>query len=154
MHRKCRERFLHYRLQRRPLVSNPGMHHGTCVTHVTWCMPGTLTHDGGGNVPGIPGACATRNFAYLVRGPWLYRCLPRKGVGKRLRFIMPRVYPFSMTFTAVGTINHEHHYSLYVLFSIMPLMTLCKNGIGRECNVLYITFWYAVMFSAMGPGRY
>ena len=28
--------------------------------------------DGGGNVPGILGACATRNFAYLVRGP----CLP------------------------------------------------------------------------------
>ena len=24
---------------------------------------------GGGNVPGIPGACATRHFAYLVRGP-------------------------------------------------------------------------------------
>ena len=24
----------------------------------------------GGNVPGIPGACATRNFTYLVRGPW------------------------------------------------------------------------------------
>ena len=23
-----------------------------------------------GNVPGIPGACATRNFAYLVRGPF------------------------------------------------------------------------------------
>ena len=23
----------------------------------------------GGNVPGIPGACATRNFTYLVRGP-------------------------------------------------------------------------------------
>ena len=25
---------------------------------------------GGENVPGIPGACATRNFTYLVRGPW------------------------------------------------------------------------------------
>ena len=25
---------------------------------------------GGGNVPGILGACATRNFTYLVRGPW------------------------------------------------------------------------------------
>ena len=24
---------------------------------------------GGGNVPGIPGACATRNFTYLARGP-------------------------------------------------------------------------------------
>ena len=24
----------------------------------------------GENVPGIPGACATRDFTYLVRGPW------------------------------------------------------------------------------------
>ena len=23
--------------------SNPDMHHGTCVTHVPWCMPGSLT---------------------------------------------------------------------------------------------------------------
>ena len=26
-----------------PLVSNPDLHHGTCVTHVPWCMPGSLT---------------------------------------------------------------------------------------------------------------
>ena len=26
-----------------PRVSDPGMHHGTCVTHVPWCMPGSLT---------------------------------------------------------------------------------------------------------------
>ena len=26
-----------------PLVSDPGMHHGTCATHVPWCMPGSLT---------------------------------------------------------------------------------------------------------------
>ena len=26
-----------------PRVSNPDMHHGTCVTHVPWCMPGLLT---------------------------------------------------------------------------------------------------------------
>ena len=44
--------------QRKPLVSDPGMHHGTCVTHVPWCMSGSLTCDEGGNVPGIPGACA------------------------------------------------------------------------------------------------
>ena len=24
-------------------ISDPGMHHGTCVTHVSWCMPGYLT---------------------------------------------------------------------------------------------------------------
>ena len=48
----------HRRLQRKPLVSDPGMRHGTCVTHVPWCMSGSLTCGGGGNVPGIPGACA------------------------------------------------------------------------------------------------
>ena len=26
-----------------PRVSKPDMHHGTCVTHVPWCMPGSLT---------------------------------------------------------------------------------------------------------------
>ena len=26
-----------------PWVSDPDMHHGTCVTHVTWCMSGSLT---------------------------------------------------------------------------------------------------------------
>ena len=24
-------------------VSDPDMHHGTCITHVPWCMPGSLT---------------------------------------------------------------------------------------------------------------
>ena len=46
------------RLQREPLVSDPDMHHGTCVTHVPWCMSESLTCGGGENVPGIPGACA------------------------------------------------------------------------------------------------
>ena len=26
-----------------PLVSDPDMHQGTCLTHVPWCMPGSLT---------------------------------------------------------------------------------------------------------------
>ena len=48
------------RFQRKPLVSDPGMHHGTCVTHVPWCMSGSLTCGDRENVPGIPGACAPR----------------------------------------------------------------------------------------------
>ena len=70
MHRECRERFPRQRLQWKPLVSDPGMHHGRCVTHVPWCMSGSLTRGGGENVPGIHGAGATRNFMYLARGPW------------------------------------------------------------------------------------
>ena len=55
--------------------NDPDMNHGTCVTHVPWCMSGSLTGDflwsrWRGNVPGIPSACATRNFVYLLRGPW------------------------------------------------------------------------------------
>ena len=57
MRRECRERFPCGRLQRKPLASDPGMHQGTCVTHVPWCMSGSLTGGGGENVPGIPDAC-------------------------------------------------------------------------------------------------
>ena len=32
-------------------------------------MSGPLTRGGGENVPGIPGACATRSFRYLIWGP-------------------------------------------------------------------------------------
>ena len=70
MRRECRERFSRHRLQRKPQVNDPGMHHGTCVTHVPWCMSGSLTSGGGENVSDIPGVCATRNFTYLARGPY------------------------------------------------------------------------------------
>ena len=64
---ECRECFLRQQLQRKPLISHPGMHHGTCVTHVPWCISGSLTC--GESVPDIRNACATRNFTYLERGP-------------------------------------------------------------------------------------
>ena len=66
MRRECRERFARHWLHRKPLVSDSGMHHGACATHVPWCMSGSLTRSDGENVPGIPGACATRNFTYLA----------------------------------------------------------------------------------------
>ena len=46
MHREFRERLPRYQLQRKPLVSDPGMHHGTCVMHVPWWMSGSLTRCG------------------------------------------------------------------------------------------------------------
>ena len=66
-----------------PLVSDSGMHHGTCVTHVPWCMSGSLSRGGGENVPGNPGACATLNFACLARGP----CVTKE---KELGHMTPR----------------------------------------------------------------
>ena len=54
------------------------MHHGTCVAHVLWCIPGSLSSgflwsSCGEFIPGIPGACATRNLAYLVRSPFMQK---------------------------------------------------------------------------------
>ena len=65
-----RERFPHHR----------GLTIPTCITARAWRMRRDAYRDrylavsfevvGGKNVPGIPCTCATRNFAYLVRGPW------------------------------------------------------------------------------------
>ena len=55
------------------------MHHGTCVTHVPWCMSGSLTRGDGENVPGIPGACAPailRIWQEAHGGKWCKRTAP------------------------------------------------------------------------------
>ena len=54
MRRGCRERFPRHLLQRKPLVSDPGKHHGTCVTHVPWCMSGSLNRGSEKKFPAFP----------------------------------------------------------------------------------------------------
>ena len=72
MHQEYGGRFPRHWLQGKQPVSDPGVHHGTRVTHVPGCMyVGIANPRWRGNVPGIPGAYATRNFTYLVRGPLL-----------------------------------------------------------------------------------
>ena len=56
-----------------PQASDPNMHHGTCVTHVPWCSPGSITS-------GIlRNRCRgkrsrhsrhMRSTQFCVRGPW------------------------------------------------------------------------------------
>ena len=118
MRQECRECFLWHRLQRKHLVSDPGMHHGTCVTHVSWCMSGSLTRGGGENAQGIPGACATRILTYLARGPLnSYTCIAERCISlievetKWLRFCRryfqchflewKLLYFFSLNFTEI-----------------------------------------------------
>ena len=59
-------------------VSDSDMHHGTCVTHVPWCMPESLSSSflwsrWRGKSFRYPRACVTRNFTYLARGPFSWR---------------------------------------------------------------------------------
>ena len=46
--------FSRNRLIRKPLVSDRGMHHGTCVTHAMWCMSVSLTRGSGESFPAFP----------------------------------------------------------------------------------------------------
>ena len=72
MHRECRERFPRHWLQRKLLVSDPGMHHDTCVTHVPWCKSGSLTRGRGKTFPAFPAHAQPAIFTYLARVPWIY----------------------------------------------------------------------------------
>ena len=54
MLRQCRGRFPRHRLPRIPIVSDPDMHHGMCVTHVPWFISGSLTRGGGETFPAFP----------------------------------------------------------------------------------------------------
>ena len=67
MRRECRECFPRHRLHRKPLVSDPDLHHARA-----WSMWGSLTRGGGESVPDISGACVTRNVTYLARVTWAY----------------------------------------------------------------------------------
>ena len=102
----------HRRIQRKSLVSDPGMHHGTCVTHVPWCMSGSLTRGVGENVPGIPGACATRNFTYLARGPWPNLENNRNDSLVLYKFMNKLQYAFICEKAYISIFHDQHSFSL------------------------------------------
>ena len=69
MRRECQERSPSHQLQiRKSLVSDPGYtSRHVCHARAVMMHVGIANPWWWGNVPGIPGACATRNFMYLVR---------------------------------------------------------------------------------------
>ena len=148
MRRECRERFPRHRLQGKPLVSDRGMHHGTWVTHVPWCMSGLLTRGGGENVPGIPGACATRNFSYLVRGPWSYCSLALSHRNNRVPIQVLQYQPFEETDQSHRSHNapvpyptmhnSAHSFSNGTKPKPQPILNIAFCGIWKSCIVGFV----------------
>ena len=136
--RECRERFPRHRLQRKPLVSDPGMHYGTCVTHVPWCMSVSLIRGGGENVPGIPGAYATRDFAYLGRGllPWPW-WRHQMETFSALLAICAGNSPVTGEFPAKRPVTR----SFDVFFDLQPNTPLSKQSWGRWCEIPSPSLW-------------
>ena len=95
------------------------MHHGTCVTHVPWSMLGFHTCGGGENVPSIPGAWATPNFVYLVRGPW-----------------------YSLSFTAPQRLIQVYMWAIYICVCVKESESVCV------CVCAFLFVWLSVLCEA------
>ena len=101
MCRECRERFPRHRLQRNRGLAIPACSTARAWPHVPWYMPGSLTHGGRENVPGIPGACATRNVTYLAKAP-----LPSKSSSGTDRISMYLLVYLSLPLTHLHLAPH------------------------------------------------
>ena len=94
-----------------PRVSNPDMHHGTCVTHVPWCMSGSLTSGflwsrWRGKRYRHSRCMRTPNFPYLARGP--YTTTKRAKWRKmRLQYHEPSQVRFTPSFHCCNQISNE-----------------------------------------------
>ena len=153
---ECRERFPRHRLERKPLGNDPGMHHGTCVTHVPWRMSESLTRGDGENVPGIPGACATHNFIYLVRGrlgcqmPFLFVMIYLPLIGCCLRYkSFYCVHNISLNPTAATTFTRLIGGQVIGLLGFWLSMQAIVSFfiIVKNIRFLTIAFHYLAMFA-------
>ena len=103
------------------------MHHGTCVTHVPWCMSGSLTCCDGENVPGIPGACAS---AILRIWKEAHGAFVRMMILIMPRQITEADHPIPIDYTNILD-------SVYSLFNVFFICLQIKRH--RAMRIRYIT---------------
>ena len=112
MRRWCRERFPRHR----------GLAIPTCITTRAWCTCRDACRDrklvvpfevgGGQNVLAIPGACAPRNFMYLVRvpRPGTSKCLLHVRIDKWYRGTSVTIFTEGVTFR--GTAANDRDFDI------------------------------------------
>ena len=137
MRRECPIRSCH-QFQRKPLLSDPGMHHDTCVKHVPWCLSGSLNRVGWENVPGIPGVHAPpailRIWQEAHGGKWshcLSDCLSMKN--------LPKIIDFS-SYLQINTKDNKsiENWRYLLIFTKMPFITVTSKLKWIECGFLRI----------------
>ena len=120
-------------IQWKPRISDPGMHHGTCGTHVPWYMSRLLTRGGGENVPGIPGACAPAILRIWQEAHGTYAVIDGSNY-------------------AVRTLNNKFHYAPH-----QPLLCLMFHYIifsTKWWHIVPCLFIYAVTSYDLYAGYY
>ena len=159
--------FSNHWIHRKALVSDPGMHLGTCVTHVPWCMSGSLVRGSGENVLGNP--------KFYTSGkrpvPWLpmtYRCKDPAhqsrgggggGGGWGTPYVMgdtyvPRFWPPFFTLAGSSTIFLGCFFSSTNTKTIFWVQILAKfDLLGPKIPFFPRSFWVQFYGSAEGPPR-
>ena len=142
MRREFRESFPRHRLQRKPLVSDPGMHQGTCVTRVPWCMSGSLTRGGRENIPAFPGAYATRNARIWQEAD----CKPEVIHIKSCLALYSTVYWDANIMVCNGIYEFmASHWSTSCYFDLRRCLHIVDLGLSRLCQ--YLWYKYAHLWS-------
>ena len=131
-----------------PRVSDPGMRHGASVTHVLWCIPGSLNSGflwsrWRENVPGIPGSCVIHNFAVSGKRPMAYILLGYAAVYVRVALTMS----ISITSLFPGTlvIIQRNSDTEWFLMYTLPYKTTIILG---TCSTCLIVIMVLLTFSA------
>ena len=149
MCREYRERFPGDRLQRKPLVIDPGMHHSACVTHVPWFMPGSLNSGGGKRFPVFPAHAQPAIYVSGKRPMSWHHCLQANKIGWHLR-------PFgnSATYQHSAVVTYISHESprqlLHVSCNAEPILA-SYDMFTRTSTVLSVSM--PVMLKDIGTWR-
>ena len=111
------------------IVSDPGLHHGTCVTHVSWCMSGWLTRGGGENGPGW----YKRTWYQSAATWWTYT------EGRRVS----RHYLFDPGLVSIECTKSLHSSPTLVspILTISPLPVYCSHRHGIVVLYHYTPHW-------------
>ena len=137
--------FPRHRLQRKLLVSDTGRHHGTCLTHVPWCMSGSI--------PNIPGACTTSNFMYLARGP-----LPEGNTHKKWIplhcYVNCKVKTLPDSFQAHGHWVREYIYSVEPIYKILIYLQILTKPMAQCKTVVSNALAIEILQSWTEPSKY
>ena len=103
-----------------PRVSYPDMHQGTCVN--AWRHRYLMVSFEFGGEGNIPGACATRNFTYLVRSPWVNELTVN--TEWRAWLYRTRHHSFLVALEALGECTSQTANAIYVWSMRMCLLPL------------------------------
>ena len=109
-----------------PRVSGPNMHHGTCVTHVPWCMLGSLTS-------GFLWVCwrgKRSRHSRRMHNPQFYVS------GKRPMFEPDFVLRYWGLLTPIHVTKLDHYWFGYWLCeSLLPMLIYCQLHVLEQASV-------------------